>query len=97
MNIILEQNINIKMIKKYNEYIKEGFTNRYPFERIMILINNVDEYYKVLTNNSRLPHPIGKTISTLNKNGTVTKKEFIKFIEEDLYQNIKLMFQKKEN
>ncbi|MFA6755943.1 MAG: 3'-5' exonuclease [Bacilli bacterium] len=45
----------------------------------------VDEYYKVLTNNSRLPHPIGKTISTLNKNGTVTKKEFIKFIEEDLY------------
>ena len=35
------------MIKKYNEYIKESVGYRYPFERIFIKINGVDDYYKV--------------------------------------------------
>lgn len=36
------------MLKKYNQYIKESSNYRYPYSRIMILINSVDDYYKVL-------------------------------------------------
>lgn len=36
------------MLKKYNQYIKESSNYRYPYFRIMILINSVDDYYKVL-------------------------------------------------
>lgn len=36
------------MLKKYIQYIKESSSYRYPYSRIMILINSIDDYYKVL-------------------------------------------------
>ena len=43
-----------------------------------------DEYYKVLTQNPKLPVPVSKLLHKLLVEGTITEKDFMNFIEEDL-------------
>lgn len=43
-----------------------------------------EEYYKVLTQNPKLPVPVSKLLNKLLDEGNVTEKDFMSFIEEDL-------------
>lgn len=61
--------INLSLL--YNAFLKE--------KRIL-----KEEYYKVLTQNPKLPIPVSKLLHKLLVEGSITENDFMSFIEEDL-------------
>lgn len=43
-----------------------------------------EEYYKVITHNPKLPSPVAKALHKLLENGSISEKDFLHYIEEDL-------------